>query len=122
MSSLVVLIGFLILGIGLAVGLSPGVLRGLLHQFLEFRWVYWVSGVRVLAGGILIVAAPATRLPGFVQGLGALLIAAGVSIPLLGEERVNQMAAWWLRQSDQMLRTWGALAVVLGASLAWTGL
>lgn len=122
MSSLVVLIGLLILGIGLAVSLAPAVLRGLLHQFLEFRWVYWVSGLRVLVGGILVAAAPATRLPGLVLGLGALLIAAGVSIPLLGEGRVNQMAEWWIRQSDQMLRTWGALAVVLGASLAWTGL
>lgn len=122
MSSLVVLIGLLILGIGLAVSLSPGVLRTLLHQLLEFRWVYWVSGVRVLVGGLLIAAAPATRVPGFVLGLGALLIAAGVSIPLLGEGRVNQMAEWWLRQSDQTLRTWGALAVALGAGLAWTGL
>ncbi|MBS1214963.1 MAG: hypothetical protein H6R26_3580 [Proteobacteria bacterium] len=121
MSSLVVLIGVLLLGIGLGVMLSPAVLRSLLHQFLEFRWVHWISGLRVLVGGILVVAAPATRLPAFVRGLGVLLIAAGVSIPLLGEARVDRMAAWWLRQTDGMLRAWGALAAILGAVVAWSG-
>jgi hypothetical protein len=75
----------------------------------------------VLVGGILVVAAPATRLPAFVRGLGVLLIAAGVSIPLLGEARVDRMAAWWLRQTDGMLRAWGALAAILGAVVAWSG-
>ena len=122
MSSLVVPIGVLLLGVGLAVMLSPVALRGLLHQFLEFRWVYWVSGLRVLVGGILVATAPATRLPTFVRGLGVVLIAAGASIPLLGEAHVDRMAAWWLRQTDGMLRAWGTLAAILGAVIAWAGL
>jgi hypothetical protein len=56
----------------------------------EFQWVYGVNGVRVLADGLLIATAPAAHVPGFVLGVGALLIAAGVSTPLLGEGRVNQ--------------------------------
>ncbi len=122
MSSLVALIGFLILGIGLAVIVSPTVLRGILHRFLEHRWVYWVSGVRVLVGGVLVLAAPATRMSGFIRAVGVLLIAAGVSIPLLGEERVDRMAEWWLGQSDVMLRAWGEVAAVVGAVVALAGL
>jgi len=63
MSSLVALIGILILGIGLAVLVSPALLRDLLHRFLEFRWVYWVSGARVVVGVVLIIAAPAIAFP-----------------------------------------------------------
>ena len=122
MSALVALIGVLFLGVGLAVLASPAVLRGLLHRFLEARWLYWVSGLRVLVGGVLVIAAPATRLPAFVRGLGVVFIVAGVSIPLLGEARVDQMAQWWVRQSDGVLRAWGALAAVLGAVVAWAGL
>ena len=70
----------------------------------------------------MVIAAPATRIPGFVLGFGVLLIAAGVSIPLLGEERVDQMAEWWLRQSDPTLRVWGMLAAVLGVVVAWAGI
>lgn len=122
MSSLAAAIGLLVLGIGLAVIASPGVLRGILRRFLESRWLYWVSGLRVLVGGILIIAAPATRMPGFVGAFGVLLVAAGVSIPLLGEARVDRMAQWWSRQPDWTLRAWGALAAFVGGALLWTGL
>ncbi|MCG6985380.1 MAG: hypothetical protein LJE61_09315 [Thiocapsa sp.] len=122
MSSLVALMGFLMLAIGLAVLVSPAVLRDLLHGFLEFRWVYWVSGLRVLAGAALVVAAPATKLPDFILLFGVLMLAAGTSIPFLGKARVDGMAEGWLRQSEAMLRAWGALAAVLGAVVAWAGL
>ena len=107
MSNLVALIGFLILGVGIAVVISPAILRKLIHQAIEYRWIYWVSGLRVLMGGILVVAASNTRMPGFITGLGVLLVAAGVSLPLLGEERVDWMASWWLRQSDMIVGVWG---------------
>jgi hypothetical protein len=119
MASLVALVGFLILPPGAAVMVSPAVLRSLVHQFLEFRWIYVISGLRILAGGLLVVAASATRLPGLVRGLGMLLIIVGVSVPLLGEARVDRMAVWWLRQSDERLRGWGALTTILGAVLMW---
>jgi hypothetical protein len=122
MLHLVALIGFLILAIGFSVIASPAILRGILHRFLESRWLYWVSGLRVLVGGILVIAASATRMPGFVRAFGVLLIAAGVSIPLLGEQRVDRMAEWWLRQSDGMLRGWGLLAAILGTLVLWAAL
>jgi hypothetical protein len=121
MSSLVVLIGSLLLGLGLAVSMTPTVLRRFLQPLLESRWLYWVSGLRVLLGGVLIAAAPATRLPGFVLGLGVLLMLAGASVPFLGEARIRAMADWWGAQSDSALRTWGALAGLVGAVLIWTG-
>lgn len=107
------------LGIGLAVLVSPAVLRDLLHRFLEYRWVYWVSGLRVLAGAALIIAAPATRLPDFILLFGVLLLAAGTSLPFLGKARVDRMAEWWLRLPNGLLRVWGALATALGGVVAW---
>jgi membrane protein HdeD len=121
MSSLVVLIGGLLLGLGLAVSVTPAVLRRFLQPFLEPRWRYWMSGLRVLLGGVLVAAAPATRLRGFVLGLGVLLMLAGASVPFLGEGRTRAMADWWGAQSDSALRTWGALAGLVGAILIWTG-
>ena len=115
MSALVALIGSFILCVGIAVALSPATLRKLIHQAIEYRWLYWVSGLRVLMGGILVVAATETRMPGFITGLGVFLVAAGIALPLLGEERVDRMAAWWLRQSNGMVRTGGSLIAVLGA-------
>lgn len=122
MTNLVALIGFLVLVLGLAVIVSPAAFRRALHRFREHRWLYWASAFRLLAGGILVVAASSTAFPGFVRALGVIFIAAGVSIPFLGKERAFRIAEWWLRQPDEMLRGWGILAAVLGALLAWAGL
>jgi hypothetical protein len=118
-SPLVAVVGLLMLGIGLAVLVSPAVLRDLLHRFLEYRWVYWVSGLRVLAGAVLVIAAPTTKLPDFILLLGVLLLAAGTSLPFLGKERVDRMAEWWLRLPNGLLRLWGTLATALGGVVAW---
>lgn len=119
MANLVALIGFVFLGVGIAVVLSPATLRKLIHQAIEYRWLYWISGLRVLMGGILVIAASHTRLPGFITGLGVLLVAAGITLPLLGEDRIDSMAAWWLRQSDMMVGIWGVVVAVLGALVIW---
>jgi hypothetical protein len=101
---------------------SPAVLRDLLHRFLEYRWAYWVSGLRVLAGAVLVIAAPTTKPPDVILLLGVLLLAAGTSIPFLGKARVDRMAEWRLRQPNGLLRGWGTLAASLGAVVAWAGL
>jgi ABC-type xylose transport system permease subunit len=58
-------------------------------------------------------------MPGFITGLGVLLIAAGITLPLLGEERVDRMASWWFRQSDMMVGVWGTVVAILGAVVIW---
>ena len=119
MSSLVALIGFLIHGVGIAVILSPPSLRKVIHQAIEYRWLNCLSGLRLLVGGVLVIAASATRMPGFITGLGVLLIAAGITLPLLGEERVDRMASWWFHQSDMMVGVWGTVVAILGAVVIW---
>jgi hypothetical protein len=47
--------------------------------------------------GILFIVARVPRMPAFNQAFGVLLIAAGLSIPFLGEQRVGRMVEWWLR-------------------------
>jgi len=44
------------LALGLAVVASPAVLHRLFHQVFEYRRIYLVSGLRILAGGLLVVA------------------------------------------------------------------
>ena len=44
---------------------------------------------------------------------------AGVSLPILGIQRVLRMTEWWGQQPDGTLRGWALLAVLLGALLMW---
>ncbi len=115
MSVLVLLIGFLVLCIGIIALLSPTSVRPLVIRAIEERWLYWISGIRVLIGGVLVLASSATRMPGFILAIGVLFIVAGVSAPLIGEERVARLADWWCRQSNMVISVWGAVTAALGA-------
>ena len=115
MSALVLLIGFLILSIGIIALMSPASVRPLVHRAIDERWVYPISGIRVFMGGILVLAASATRMPGFILAIGVFLILAGVSGPLMGEERIGRLAEWWCSQSNMVISVWGAVTASLGA-------
>lgn len=115
MAALVLLIGFALLTIGLVALAAPSSLRSLIRRVMQYRWLYWASGFRVLIGGILVLAASSTRMPGFITGLGAFFVLAGILGPILGEERTNQMANWWSGQSNLVVSVWGAVVSALGA-------
>ena len=115
----VTLIGLLFLAIGVSIAASPAILRKIIRQSIEYRWLWWIGGIRVLIGGILVFGATDTRIPGFILGLGILLVVAGVALPFLPEDKVDRMGAWWLSQTDVLLRGLGVLAAVLGAVVIW---
>jgi uncharacterized protein YjeT (DUF2065 family) len=119
MTFFVALLGCLILGIGLTVLISPAWMRPAIQAVVNRRWLPVLSAARIAFGIVLVLAAPATRLPIFVWALGLLMIVAGVSLPFMGMKRIQAMADWWLSRPDRMLRTWSLLAILLGALLVW---
>ena len=121
MSFLVVLIGLLIFGIGVGILFSPATLRQILHNFLLKKWLVPATLLRVIMGIIFLIAAPSTRSPIFMYILGIVFILAGVSIPLLGTEKIERLANWWMERSDTILRVWAAIATVLGIAILWAG-
>jgi hypothetical protein len=122
MLTIVLIIGLIILGLGVAVLVSPSTLRKLLHHFLKREWLIPVTFLRVIVGIILLIAAPVTRWPIFIYIVGIVFILAGVSIPLIGKEKIESLANWWLEQSDMVLRVWGGIAAVLGLAMMWVGI
>lgn len=122
LASVVFLIGTVIVGIGAAILISPAQLRHTLHWFLERKNLYIVAAIRIIVGVLFILAAPETRLPLFIQVLGVLFVLAGVAILLLGTERIDRMAEWWLARRDNVLRMGALLAVALGGVIVWCAL
>ncbi|ADE15088.1 conserved hypothetical protein [Nitrosococcus halophilus Nc 4] len=119
MIMIVLLIGILITGMGVAVLISPARLRWLLDWFLERKNFYWVAAIRIITGGVFILAAPETRMPTLILTLGVLFIAAGITILFLGKERIDRLAAWWLTQSNSILRLWALAAMAFGGLIIW---
>jgi uncharacterized protein YjeT (DUF2065 family) len=117
----IILIGLIFVMLGLAVIGQPGRLRQWLHRFLQADWLPMLSLLRILVGGVLIIWSGETHAPALMMALGLLLLLAGVLLPLLGEERVEAMAQWWLRRDDHWMRGWGVAVTLIGALIAWAG-
>ncbi len=46
--------------------------------------------------------------------VGILILAAGVSMPLVGFRKVEGWATWWLSKPDSVIRGWSLLTISLG--------
>ena len=122
MSVLVAIVGLFILGIGVAVLLSPAQLKRVLRIFLQKRWWRLAAAIRILIGIVLLIAASETRAPAFVFVVGVLFIAAGASLPLIGSARLERLSNWWLERPDVLFRLWALATVAFGAALVWCGM
>jgi len=76
--------------------------------------LYVVAALRVVFGGVLIGAAPASRMPGTLRILGAFMVLAGIATPFIGVEGVDAIVAWWSAQGAVFMRAWAGLAVLFG--------
>jgi hypothetical protein len=81
-----------------------------------------VSAARVILGTLFIYIANATNYPLFVGIFGIIIVLAGISVPLMGSHRIESMAVWWLNQKDYILRLGGFVGMLLGITLALSGI
>jgi len=122
MSMVVLIVGLFIAIMGLSAFLSPGWMRRMLDLFLEKSWLAAAAIFRLVVGVLFILTASQTRAPTFILVLGVFFVIAGLSVPLVGRERIESMARWWLGKKDLVLRAWGLATLVLGAFIAHAAL
>ncbi len=81
-----------------------GTMKRLLYFFFDERWINVVIIIRLLMGFIIIAAAPFTGFPNMMLFLGIAIIFLAMTMPFFSESSLDQMAQWWLLQSNWMLR------------------
>ena len=96
----------------------PEALLGVARHLQTPSGVYAAAALRILLGGALFLAAPVSRAPRAIRALGIFILAAGLTTPFLGTERVRGIIDWWSGQGG-FLRVWAALALGLGGWLTW---
>lgn len=121
MNLFVTLIGGLFLATSLAILVWPRSGRWSLENLITRGMMPVFSIVRIGFGIVFVLAAPSTRLPGFVWALGLLFILSGVSLPILGFDRLKKWTDWWLEKPDRAFRGWSLLGILFGALLVWAG-
>jgi hypothetical protein len=113
-----VAIGFGIMMQGL-LGLSMHApLVGLLGAFEVPPALYIAAALRVASGIVLVMAAPASRLPLALRIVGWLLFAVGVLTPIVGVAFAESIRSWTIG-GPGAVRAWAAGALILGAFIVY---
>ena len=119
MKSAVLVVGLLLATTGCLTFALPGRLRALLEWFTVSNRVLLAVLGRLALGLVLLLGAYTTRWPAVAIALGLVFLAGGAAIPVLGEERVGRIVAWWLGRSDWALRSWSAVVFAVGGLVIW---
>ena len=98
---------------------SPRLLEDLVTLALNPVGLYVGAGLRLLFGSALMVVASRSRAPTTLFFLGLILVFAGITMPLMGVERIAEMINWWLSLGSGFLRVWGVTAVLFGGLIAY---
>lgn len=78
--------------------------------------------IRVLLGVLLILVAPSTEFVLTLQVVGALLIASGIFVLVLGNEGVQRILDWALRMGPAAMIVGGLVGVMLGVLLIYAAM
>ena len=88
------------------------------HHLVTPMGLVWIAAVRVCIGAVLLLAARNSRMPRTLRALGVIALVAGVTVPLLGVDRVRSIVDWWTTQGNLLVRASGACATALGVFVA----
>ncbi|MCU7835330.1 MAG: hypothetical protein KZQ83_08750 [gamma proteobacterium symbiont of Taylorina sp.] len=109
MAYIITFIASILLLISLSLFFFTSSTKKSLYFFFDERTINLVIIIRMLMGFIIIGAAPFTGFPNMMLFLGIAVIFLGMTVPFTSEKTLDQVAQWWLLQSNWMLRLYALI-------------
>ena len=119
MRSLVLLVAFFVMVVGMVGVFTPDSLLTVGRYVLTPGGLYAIAALRVGIGLLLMLAARISRAPRTFRALGAVVLVAGLATPLFGVERSRAVLDWEATHGTALIRVWGGLALTLGGFIAF---
>lgn len=98
----------------------PELFLALLRAIQTPPVIYVAAVVRVAFGIVLVLAAPASRVPSALRVLGSLIVAGGLITPFYGVQFGHAMLDWWEAGGPLLIRAWATFSLVLGILIIWS--
>ena len=117
---LVRLVGMILAAIGIVFLLSPKRMRQWMVFCEKGLRPYMMGAVRILVGIVFLLAAPQSRVVWVIVTIGILALLGGITIFILGLERMSSMLQWWRGRSLPVLRLIALLAIALGVLILYS--
>jgi hypothetical protein len=122
MKTIALFIAALMVLFGLTGVLWPEGLMQLATYSCTSTGLYVVGAVRIILGGLLFVAAAATRTPKTVRVIGLIILIGGIATVLIPAERALAMKDWLLARGPDTLRIAACFPLAVGIFLGLSAL
>jgi len=122
MKIVVITFGFLVTLVGLAGIIAPQQLRRVLGNWSGRPRFLFAVIIRLVFGALLLSEIMDLRFPALMKVIGGISFFAGVVLLLIGQERLDQLIAWWLQRSDAILRVSTIFATAFGLFLIYVAI
>jgi hypothetical protein len=115
----IALVGLVISALGVLGVVAPERLLGRVRRVATPSGIWFIAGIRLLFGALLLLAADASRAPLYLTLLGAVALISGVVTPILGPRRAAVMIDWFEARPAGVVRAWCGFVIAFGLSLVW---
>jgi hypothetical protein len=124
MRVVVLLIALVIIVFGVVGVVVPDTVTAMRREYVPIPLgVYIVGAIRLTLGVLLLLLAPASRLPKAMRVLGVLVCAQGlvqiIGMPFVGPDRARAILEWEATMPPALLRVGALLALATGGFIAY---
>jgi len=119
MSTVIKIIGVVIVLLGVLYLVRPSVLKVLLEFFRKGSLIYVVGLIRLALAVVFLLAATKCSVPIVITVFGVLFMVSGLATFMLGPKRLVPVIDWFLKQPPWVLRILGVITSALAGVIIY---
>ena len=120
MDKVITAIGIVFLAIAIVLLLKPAVMNHIMEFFKKGKRIYFAGLVRLALAVVFLFGARECDITWVIVILGILFLISGLSIFMLGPERLRRMLDWFQKQSALLLRVMAIIVLAFGAIIIYS--
>ncbi len=118
-SDVIKIIGIIVIVLGIAYLVKPGIMKWLLEFFKKGSSIYIAGLLRFVLGVVFLLAARECSKPTIIGVLGVLFLLGGFLIFILGPKRTRPILEWWQRKPEWVMRALALLTAAFGVLIIY---
>lgn len=119
MEIVIKIIGIFFIAIAIVLLLKPAVMNQLMEFFKKGKRIYLAALVRLALAVVFLLGARECDITWLIVIFGILFLISGLSIFMLGPERIRRMLGWFQKQSVLLLRVMAIITLAIGAIIIY---
>ena len=119
MNTVIRIIGTVIVCLGLAYLIKPGIIRALISFFSKGFRLFFAALVRFALAIVFLMGAKECKIPPVIVTFGLIFLLSGLLIFFLGLDRARGILKWYLEQPNFILRILAIVVLAVGLIIVY---